>query len=188
MKKSLSVLALLLSLLVVLSFGTLSVGASSDDTGATEDSVVSTDSTVDTTADSSDDETSDATSDETSDETSDATSDETSDESSGDEDDVGDDDGNEFPWALVIFLAIVIALAIAAFICIKANNKVGIWLKNFFRDYKSEIGKVTWPSKNVTIKSTIVVIVCLVVSGAVIGLLDFGLIQLIEWLAELIRG
>lgn len=203
MKKTLSVIALLLSLLVVMSFGALSAYAEeSSAASAEESSVASVVSSEDESAESN--ETGDAVSGESGDtasndasntESADASeteSAETSGEASTDESstatdsDSSSDDDSSFPWALTIFGAIVVIVAIVCFVSVKLNNKLGVWLKGFFRDYKSEIKKVTWPSKDITIKSTIVVIVCLVVSGIVIGLLDFGLAKLIELFRDLV--
>ena len=46
--------------------------------------------------------------------------------------------------------------------------------------------KVVWYGKNQTLKSTGLVIVCLVVVSAVISLLDLGLSNLILWLGSLV--
>ncbi len=193
MKKSLSVLALLLSLVAVLSFGSLSAYAESSDVVSVDASVdASIDASVDASVDVSADASEDASADDSEDASTDASDDaskETSKEESKDaatDNKKDDDDEKKFPWALVIFLAIVVIVAVVCFVCIKLDNVVGRWLKNFFKDYKSEIKKVTWPSKEVTIKSTIVVLVCLIVSGAVVGLLDFGLAKLIELFRDLV--
>lgn len=193
MKKSLSVLALLLSLVAVLSFGSLSAYAESSDVVSVDASVdASIDASVDASADVSADASEDASADDSEDASTDASDDaskETSKEESKDaatDNKKDDDDEKKFPWALVIFLAIVVIVAVVCFVCIKLDNVVGRWLKNFFKDYKSEIKKVTWPSKEVTIKSTIVVLVCLIVSGAVVGLLDFGLAKLVELFRDLV--
>lgn len=193
MKKSLSVLALLLSLVAVLSFGSLSAYAESSDVVSVDASVdASIDASVDASVDVSADASEDASADDSEDASADASDDaskETSKEESKDaatDNKKDDDDEKKFPWALVIFLAIVVIVAVVCFVCIKLDNVVGRWLKNFFKDYKSEIKKVTWPSKEVTIKSTIVVLVCLIVSGAVVGLLDFGLAKLIELFRDLV--
>ena len=54
------------------------------------------------------------------------------------------------------------------------------------REYKSEMKKVVWYGKTQTLKSTGLVIVCLVVVSAVISLLDLGLSNLILWLGSLV--
>ncbi|MBS7275952.1 MAG: preprotein translocase subunit SecE [Eubacteriales bacterium] len=63
---------------------------------------------------------------------------------------------------------------------------LGAKIKKFFKDYKSEMKKVVWYGKNQTLKSTGLVIVCLVVVSAVISLLDLGLSNLILWLGSLV--
>ncbi len=63
---------------------------------------------------------------------------------------------------------------------------LGSGIKKFFKDYKSEMKKVVWYSKKQTIKSTGLVLVCLVVVSAVISLLDVGLNGLIMWLGGLV--
>ena len=62
----------------------------------------------------------------------------------------------------------------------------GSRIKKFFKDYKSEMKKVVWYSKKQTIKSTGLVIVCLVVVSAIVSLLDVGLNGLIMWLGGLV--
>ncbi len=200
MKKSLSVLALLLSLLAVLSFGSFSAFAESSDVNipvSSEDTseisaeeskieaavtdTASEISVAETTSEASAAETSDASA-ETTEETSEASGEESQSTAAA----TTSDDGGSFPWALVIFLGIVVVLVVVSVISIKANNRFGQWLKNFFKDHKSELKKVTWPSREFTVKNTIVVLVCLVVSGLVIGLLDFGLAKLVELLASLV--
>lgn len=63
---------------------------------------------------------------------------------------------------------------------------LGAKIKKFFKDYKSEMKKVVWYGKAQTLKSTGLVIVCLVVVSAVISLLDLGLSNLILWLGTLV--
>lgn len=55
-----------------------------------------------------------------------------------------------------------------------AEKKPGVFarLKKYFRDTKSEVKKVAWPTKQQTINNTGVVIACIVVVGAFIGVLD----------------
>ncbi len=55
----------------------------------------------------------------------------------------------------------------------------------FFRDLKSERKKITWPSKEDTLKKTGVVIVELIAAAAVVGVLDFVFSQLVLLLAKL---
>ena len=48
----------------------------------------------------------------------------------------------------------------------------GTRIKNFFKNYKSELKKITWYSRELTFKSTLVVCVVIVVLAIVIGGLD----------------
>ena len=68
------------------------------------------------------------------------------------------------------------------------SNKPGFGekVKKFFKDYKSELKKIVWYDKKSTVKSTGVVIVCLVTVSAVISLLDLGLNSLISWIGGLV--
>ncbi len=63
--------------------------------------------------------------------------------------------------------------------------RIGRSLKKFWKTMKSELKKVTWYSRKQTFNSTLLVIVCMVVFGAVIGVLDWGLSQGLEGLAGL---
>ena len=47
--------------------------------------------------------------------------------------------------------------------------RVGKW----FRDMKSELKKVQWPTRKQTINNTLIVIACVIVVGIVIALFDF---------------
>lgn len=63
---------------------------------------------------------------------------------------------------------------------------LGAKIKKFFKDYKGELKKVVWYGKKQTVKSTGLVLVCLVVVSAVISLLDLGLTNLIMWIGSLV--
>lgn len=54
------------------------------------------------------------------------------------------------------------------------------------REYKSEMKKIVWYSREQTVHSSIVVIVCIVFNGAVIAALDFGFSHLLSWIAALV--
>ena len=53
---------------------------------------------------------------------------------------------------------------------VKKQSKIS----KFFKDYKSEFKKIVWPSKNDTLKMSIVVIVAIVAASVAILLLDTG--------------
>lgn len=65
------------------------------------------------------------------------------------------------------------------------NEKKQGRIARFFRDLKSERKKITWPTKQETLKKSWVVMVVLVVLSAIIGLLDLGFSKLILLLADL---
>lgn len=69
----------------------------------------------------------------------------------------------------------------------KKSDKPGFFKRigNFFRGYGSEMKKIVWyPFKDV-VRDTGVVMVCLVASGAVIGILDLVFTKLILWLGQI---
>ncbi len=68
------------------------------------------------------------------------------------------------------------------------SDKPGFWqrIKNFFKGLKSECKKVVWYGKKATLKSSALVIVCLVVVAAVIAALDIGLTFVVTQLGKLV--
>ena len=69
-----------------------------------------------------------------------------------------------------------------------AKPKKPFWgrIVKFFKDYKSELKKIVWPSREETIKSSWVVLVSLAVTALVIGGLDYLFGQLILLLGKII--
>ena len=65
--------------------------------------------------------------------------------------------------------------------------KLPLWtrIKNFFKDYKSELKKVTWSSRKDVMKNSAVVLVVTVVTGIVVGLLDLGLSEIVRLLGSI---
>lgn len=63
----------------------------------------------------------------------------------------------------------------------KAKVSFGAKVKKFFRDYKSEFKKISWPSLNDTVKKTIMVIVAVIIISVCIFLVDSGLGLLFDW-------
>ena len=47
-------------------------------------------------------------------------------------------------------------------------------IKKFWREYKSELKKVVWATRESTLKNTLIVAVAVVVVGVCIGILDFA--------------
>lgn len=58
-------------------------------------------------------------------------------------------------------------------------------IQNFFIGSYDEFKKIIWPSKKVVISHTVMVIVSIIVSMAIIALLDFGLFSGVQ---RLING
>lgn len=58
--------------------------------------------------------------------------------------------------------------------------------KKFLREYKAELGKVTWASREDTMKNFVVVAVTVVIAGAVVGVLDIAFSEGIRALGRLI--
>ena len=55
------------------------------------------------------------------------------------------------------------------------NDKPGFFARmgKWFRDMKSELKKVQWPTRKQTINNTLIVIACVIVVGIFIALFDF---------------
>ena len=83
----------------------------------------------------------------------------------------------------IIVLGVMLALLIAVvvFLINKREKAAGM-----VREYESEVKRITWLSWKDTKKSTVVVLIGLIVCAAVICLLDLGLsygfLELIEWI------
>jgi preprotein translocase subunit SecE len=53
---------------------------------------------------------------------------------------------------------------------------------SFFQESFAELKKVTWPSRDETISSTKVVLVSTLIIAAMLGLVDFALFKIVDWL------
>ena len=84
-----------------------------------------------------------------------------------------------------ITLFVIIALIIAAVILSRTKTKLGQKIAKFFRDYKSEIQKISWYSPKETAKATGVVLVFIIALAIAIGVLDFLFSKGIQLLAGL---
>ena len=80
--------------------------------------------------------------------------------------------GSSIPWKLIISLIVIVAIVAILFILAKTNSKLGQRIAKFFKDYKSEISKISWMPRNELVRSTLVVLAVIVASAIVIGLLD----------------
>jgi preprotein translocase subunit SecE len=54
----------------------------------------------------------------------------------------------------------------------KEKVRLGEKIKKVFRDYKSELKKVVWPTKAQLIRNTTVVLIAIIFMAAIIGVLD----------------
>ncbi len=52
--------------------------------------------------------------------------------------------------------------------------------KQFLREVKTELKKVTWPSRKDTLSGTVVVLVAVIVIAIFLGIVDLGLSNLIQ--------
>ncbi|MBQ3066172.1 MAG: preprotein translocase subunit SecE [Clostridia bacterium] len=67
----------------------------------------------------------------------------------------------------------------------KPKVKLTDRIKKFWLDYKSEFKKIVWPSKEETIKSTVVVVSTVVIFAVSIAILDFVFSQCLTLLSHL---
>ena len=63
-------------------------------------------------------------------------------------------------------------------------QRIGKW----FRDLRIEFKNVTWPTKQTVITNTSVVLSVIVLGSVVVGLLDSGLLKLVQLLIGLSQG
>jgi len=170
-----SLLAFALVLLLSCSFAVFAHAEENSDVVSSESAVSETQSETSDDSAVSEDESKDASSD-----ASEAES-ETSAESSATGDVSEEDTSSGAPgwlgWAIAGGVIVVIALWI--FISIKRKTPFGQKVVKFFKDYKSEIGKVVWLSKEDLVKKTVVVLVTIIIACIVIGFLDWAFTKLI---------
>lgn len=98
-----------------------------------------------------------------------------------------DEHDHSINWVDIIVSASIIVLAALAFvICYFAIPSFKEKVKKFFSDYKSELKKVTWSSKEDVRRNTITVIVVIAALVIVIAILDMIFSGGIEALSHLI--
>ena len=70
------------------------------------------------------------------------------------------------------------------------NAKPGFFARagKWFRDMRSELKKVQWPTRKQTINNTLIVIVCVIVVGIFIALFDFVAGEAIRLLIGAFQG
>jgi len=65
-------------------------------------------------------------------------------------------------------------------------KRAGEWLGRFFRENKSELKKIVWYDRKSTIKSSVIVVVAILISALFLGILDFGFSQGLMALGKLV--
>ncbi len=72
----------------------------------------------------------------------------------------------------------------------KANLfvRAGRAIARYFRELRSELKKVVWPTAPQVLKNTLIVLVCVLVVGAFIWLFDFVSRVGVDALIELVKG
>jgi len=72
----------------------------------------------------------------------------------------------------------------------KPKMKLGDRIKKFFRDYRSEMKKIVWPTRPQVIQNTGVVLIAIIFIAVVVGLLDLlfgtGVIRLLGEIRKLV--
>ena len=71
-----------------------------------------------------------------------------------------------------------------------SDKKPGLLARagKWFRDMKSELKKVQWPTKKQTVNNTLIVIACVIVVGIFIALFDFVAGEAIRLLIGAFKG
>jgi len=65
-------------------------------------------------------------------------------------------------------------------------KRAGARISKFLREYKSELKKIVWYDRKSTIRSSIIVVVAVLVSALFLGILDFGFSQALMALGKLV--
>ena len=69
----------------------------------------------------------------------------------------------------------------------EVRKKESLWTRivRFFKDYKGELKKITWPTPKQTAKNTGIVLASMVVIGLIVVLLDLAFSQIIGLLGKI---
>ena len=67
---------------------------------------------------------------------------------------------------------------------VRAGKRISRW----FREMRSELKKVVWPSKSQMVNNTLGVIACVIVVGIFIWVFDFVALQIVQGIINLVRG
>jgi len=58
-------------------------------------------------------------------------------------------------------------------------------VKRFLRETRVELSKVTWPTRREVVSSTLIIVVMSALLAVIIGIYDFGLGALTDWILSL---
>ena len=67
-----------------------------------------------------------------------------------------------------------------------SKKSLGVKFSNWIRGYKSTLKKIVWYNREQTFKSSLIVIVSILIVSAVIGGLDWCFSKLLIWLGTLV--
>ena len=67
---------------------------------------------------------------------------------------------------------------------VRTGKRIARW----FREMRSELKKVVWPTKSQIINNTLVVIACVIVVGIFIWIFDFAVGQLVTFILDQFKG
>ena len=85
---------------------------------------------------------------------------------------------------MAFILFTIVSIFVADYVAVKESNgaKKLLWkrFKSWLKEYKSELGKITWPTFPTVVRNTIIVLILCAVVGVFIWAEDFGLGQLIK--------
>lgn len=181
-------LPLLLALLLVFSASFLAVSAEEDESNAesaVSDEASGTESAAETSeAEASGTESKAETSGAESEASGEASTEASAEESGTTSEASEEETSSNVPWKLIITVAVIVVLIAVLFILTRTNTKVGQKVLKFFKDYKSELKKITWMPWKDLVKATATVLVILAVAAVVIGLLDYGFSTLVKLLSK----
>lgn len=59
-------------------------------------------------------------------------------------------------------------------------------LKNFFSEIKSELKKVTWPTKSQLINNTLIILIFIAIVTAILAILDVAFFKLVGFVTNLV--
>jgi len=77
----------------------------------------------------------------------------------------------------LILRGVSVLAGVLVFLLLYRNDQAN----QFMNEVVAELGRVTWPSQKDTTSATMIVIVMVVVSGMILGLLDYFFVQLLRW-------